>query len=79
MAEYDTLLVEPGTVTMVRLNRPASSNALNTRMGENLVDCFERIAMDAGATRCIVLTGSGDKAFCAGGDLKERRGMTDDT
>ena len=79
MAEYDTLLVEPGTVTTVRLNRPASSNALNTRMGEDLVDCFERIAMDAGATRCIVLTGSGDKAFCAGGDLKERRGMTDDT
>jgi enoyl-CoA hydratase/carnithine racemase len=30
------------------------------------------------AARCIVLTGEGDKAFCAGGDLKERRGMGDD-
>lgn len=78
MAGYDTLQVEPGIVTTVRLNRPAVSNALNTRMGEELVDCFEHLAMDAGSTRCIVLTGSGDKAFCAGGDLKERRGMTDE-
>jgi len=27
--------------------------------------------------RCVILTGAGDKAFCAGGDLKERNGMTD--
>jgi len=79
MQAYDTLALEPGMVTTVRLNRPAAANALNTRMGEELVDCFERFAMDAGGTRCIVLTGAGDKAFCAGGDLKERRGMTDDS
>ncbi|MGI4952043.1 MAG: enoyl-CoA hydratase/isomerase family protein [Janthinobacterium lividum] len=78
MQAYDTLALEPGLVTTVRLNRPAAANALNTRMGEELVDCFERFALDAGDTRCIVLTGTGDKAFCAGGDLKERRGMTDD-
>lgn len=78
MAGYDTLQVEPGIVTTVRLNRPAVSNALNTRMGEELVDCFEHLAMNAGSTRCVVLTGSGDKAFCAGGDLKERRGMPDE-
>jgi len=77
MQAYDTLALEPGLVTTVRLNRPAAANALNTRMGEELVDCFERFALDAGGTRCIVLTGAGDKAFCAGGDLKERRGMTD--
>jgi enoyl-CoA hydratase/carnithine racemase len=47
-------------------------------MGQDLVHCFEALAMDSGAVRCVVLTGAGDKAFCAGGDLKERRGMTDD-
>jgi len=78
MAGYDTLQVEPGVVTMVRLNRPTVANTLNTRMGEELVDCFEHLAMDAGTARCVVLTGAGDKAFCAGGDLKERHGMTDE-
>ena len=75
---YDTLAVEPGMVTTVRLNRPAASNALNTRMGEELVACFEALAMDPAPTRCVVLTGTGEKAFCAGGDLKERRGMADE-
>ncbi len=78
MASYDTLEVEPGIVATVRLNRPAVSNALNTRMGEELVEWFERLAMESGETRCVVLTGAGDKAFCAGRDLKERRGMTDE-
>jgi len=36
------------------------------------------VALDPGGVRCIVLTGTGEKAFCAGGDLKERRGMTDE-
>ena len=75
---YDTLDVKPGMVTVVQLNRPTASNALNTRMGEELVACFEALAMDPGATRCVVLTGAGEKAFCGGGDLKERRGMTDE-
>ena len=30
-----------------------------------------------GAQRCIVITGAGPRIFCAGGDLKERNGMTD--
>jgi enoyl-CoA hydratase/carnithine racemase len=47
-------------------------------MGRDLVRCFEDVALDPKSLRCIVLTGAGDKAFCAGGDLKERRGMTDE-
>ncbi len=47
-------------------------------MGLDLVRYFEDVALDSQGLRCIVLTGSGDKAFCAGGDLKERRGMTDE-
>jgi enoyl-CoA hydratase/carnithine racemase len=64
-------------VLVVTLNRPEASNAVNTRMGQELVAVFEGLAMDADDVRCVVLTGAGDKAFCAGGDLKERRGMSD--
>ena len=77
---FETLSIEPVDehVTLVRLNRPDASNALNTQMGRDLVRCFEDAALDPKSLRCIVLTGAGDKAFCAGGDLKERRGMTDE-
>ena len=47
-------------------------------MGRDLVRYFEDAALDPRSLRCVVLTGAGDKAFCAGGDLKERRGMTDE-
>jgi enoyl-CoA hydratase/carnithine racemase len=39
---------------------------------------FEDITLAPGALRCIVLTGAGDRAFCAGGDLKERQGMSNE-
>ncbi|NYT24604.1 enoyl-CoA hydratase/isomerase family protein [Alcaligenaceae bacterium] len=63
-------------VLLVTLNRPQSGNALNTQMGRDLLDLWNRLTEDAGPVRCIVLTGSGQKIFCAGGDLKERNGMT---
>lgn len=67
----------------VTLNRPEAANAFNTQMAKDLVRLFEDIALDPcafdpGESRCIVLTGAGEKAFCAGGDLKERNGMTDE-
>jgi enoyl-CoA hydratase len=65
-------------VLVVTLNRPEARNAINTAMGRDLVALFETLALgEDGDTRCVVLTGAGDRAFCAGGDLKERRGMTD--
>ena len=77
---FETLALESidAHVTIVRLNRPDASNALNTQMGRDLVRYFEDVNLDPAELRCIVLTGTGDKAFCAGGDLKERRGMTDE-
>lgn len=77
---YETLELEriDDHVLLVRLNRPQAANAMNTRMGEELMDLFERFQIDAEGVRAIVLTGSGEKAFCAGGDLKERNGMTDE-
>ena len=66
-------------VLLVTLNRPAVANALNTQMGIELRDLWVGLTRDAGDTRVVVLTGSGSKAFCAGGDLKERNGMTVET
>jgi enoyl-CoA hydratase len=67
---------DDGHVVTVTLNRPEQHNAMNTAMGEDLLACFEGLARDAEA-RAIILTGAGERAFCAGGDLKERNGMTD--
>src|SRR5205814_6274865 len=61
----------------VTLNRPEQHNAMNTAMGEDLLAYFDALARDPDA-RAVVFTGAGDKAFCAGGDLKERNGMTDE-
>lgn len=79
-ASFETLVIEPvgAHIAIVRLHRPSASNALNTQMGHDLVRCFEDIALDPRELRAIILTGTGDKAFCAGGDLKERKGMTDE-
>jgi enoyl-CoA hydratase len=61
-AAFETLAIEPvdAHVTVVRLNRPDASNALNTQMGRDLVRCFEDVALDPAGLRCIVLSGAGD-------------------
>ena len=64
-------------VCQVTLNRPASANAFNTQMARDLVRFYEDLALDPADTRCVVMTGAGEKAFCAGADLKERDGMSD--
>src|SRR5688572_14913292 len=64
---------------LVTLNRPAGANAPNTQMGTELRELKAGVTCDTGDTRAVVLTGSGTKAFCAGGDLKERNGMTVET
>jgi enoyl-CoA hydratase len=77
--EPTTLLLErsaEGFLT-VTLNRPEARNAIDTQMGRELREIFVPLQYDASDVRCIIVTGSGDKAFCAGGDLKERNGMTD--
>lgn len=73
---FETLLVEDHGqhVRVVTLNRPEARNALNIQMGNDVVRFFEGIAADPGELRCPVLTGAGDRAFCAGGDLKQRNG-----
>ncbi len=75
---YETVTTEMvgPHVLKVTLNRPQAGNSVNTQMGHDLLDLWNRLTADAGEIRCIVLTGAGEKIFCAGGDLKERNGMT---
>ena len=75
--EYKTLSLEyPGEhVLVVRLNRPEVLNALNTQMGRDLYHLWARLTAEPGDARCGLLTGAGERAFCAGADLKERDGM----
>src|SRR3954452_16345873 len=78
---YETARVEDRGegLVLLTLNRPQVANAMNTQMGHDLLAFFDAVNADPLAHRCIVVTGAGDKAFCAGGDLKERQGMTDAT
>ncbi|MCI0756258.1 enoyl-CoA hydratase-related protein [Teichococcus vastitatis] len=75
----DTLLLtEPDEgLLLITLNRPERANAMNTAMGEELIATFSALEAAPDAYRCVVLTGAGDRAFCAGADLKERDGMSD--
>jgi enoyl-CoA hydratase/carnithine racemase len=75
---YETLALEMrGEHTLlVTLNRPEVLNAINTQMGRDQLDLWTRLSTEPGPLRCVVATGAGGRAFCAGGDLKERDGMT---
>lgn len=56
-------------VAIITLNRPETRNALSAEIRAGLRDAWERFEADP-ACRIGILTGTGDKAFCAGGDLK---------
>ena len=77
---HSTLLVEQrdSGLLIVTLNRPDEGNAVNTQMGIELLDFWTGLVRDreGSTTRCVVLTGAGEAAFCAGGDMKERDGMS---
>ncbi len=68
---YENILVEQrDAVTLVTLNRPNALNALNSSVLEELIAAFAAFEADD-TQRCAVITGSGDKAFAAGADIKE--------
>ncbi|MCB1698636.1 MAG: enoyl-CoA hydratase/isomerase family protein [Halioglobus sp.] len=57
-------------IAIITLNRPAARNALGRDIREGLFQAWDRFERDQ-ALRIAILTGAGDQAFCAGGDLKE--------
>jgi len=79
---YETLQIdrpEPHIVVLT-LNRPQALHALNTQMGLDLRSFFRDFDLfQSPEVRCVIFTAAGDKAFCAGADLKERKGMSDET
>lgn len=77
--DYQTLLLASPApeVLLVTLNRPEVANAMNTQMGHDLLAVYDALGASPAAYRAVVLTGAGTRAFCAGGDLKQRNGMTD--
>ncbi len=77
MSEDFPIKVEQrGGVAIWTIDRPDRANALSRAT----LMAFGKLAREAAANasiRAIVVTGAGDKAFCAGADLKERQGMTE--
>jgi enoyl-CoA hydratase len=68
---YESLLCEVrDAVGNVRINRPEKLNALNRKVMEELLTCFQSLKEDQ-EVRVVILTGSGEKAFAAGADIGE--------
>jgi len=78
---YETIKLEigPDKVGIITMNRPEALNAMTTQKMRELRDCFMQFYIDPNQVACLVITGSGHRGFCTGADLKERKGMTDET
>jgi enoyl-CoA hydratase/carnithine racemase len=70
------LVTTEGPVRTLTLNRPARLNALDRELRDALVRELEAAAAEP-AVRAMVLTGAGERAFCAGQDLNESSGLAD--
>lgn len=69
-------LTSPAThILKITLNRPEVLNAINSIMMSELKQLWTELKHNHHDIRCIILTGTGDRAFCAGADLKERKNL----
>jgi enoyl-CoA hydratase len=69
--EHPVLYERDGAVGVLTLNRPHALNSLTVPMLEMMAGLLDEIEADPD-TRVLVITGSGEKAFCVGADLKSR-------
>ena len=76
MSEPAVIVEERGGCWIVRLNAPHRRNALSRAVVSGLLEVADRVATRP-AVRAVVLCSSGDQAFCAGADLKERKAMNE--
>lgn len=71
MKDYSVLDVQQENgIVIITINRPHALNALNNDVFEELIDCFNSISQ-VKSIRGVLITGSGEKAFAAGADIKE--------
>jgi methylglutaconyl-CoA hydratase len=71
VAEYETLIVERRDgIGYLILNRPESANTISVQLTRELHQALDELADDR-SVRVVILTGAGDRHFCAGADLKE--------
>ncbi|WPO82523.1 enoyl-CoA hydratase-related protein [Chryseobacterium sp. JJR-5R] len=70
MSYENILLKKDGTIAFITINRPESLNALNARTINELSSALDGFDADT-SCRAIILTGSGEKSFVAGADIKE--------
>ncbi len=69
---FETIRLDiAGGVATLTLNRPDSMNSLNNMLKREFGEALEHLET-SGAARVLVITGAGEKAFCAGADIKER-------
>lgn len=72
---YETIQLEMrGAVAVITLNRPESLNALTAAVGQEFQACVQQVR--GSGSRAVIITGAG-RAFCAGGDLREMRGIAE--
>lgn len=69
MDEQVLVTEQRGAVLVMRMNRPEARNALSPELSAALGRAFKQAEEDD-SVRCVVLTGTGDRAFCAGMDLR---------
>ncbi|SFD77892.1 Enoyl-CoA hydratase/carnithine racemase [Lentibacillus persicus] len=71
------LQIKDGHIAILTLNRPEAMNAMSIALLDELNDHVNTINANS-SIRCTIITAAGEKAFCAGADLKERKNMTQD-
>lgn len=75
--ELNTIkITKDGHIATIMINRPEASNALNTQLAIDMYTAITHLEEDDNIW-AVILTGAGEKAFCAGADLKERKTMDD--
>jgi 2-(1,2-epoxy-1,2-dihydrophenyl)acetyl-CoA isomerase len=70
-ADDEVLHRQEGSVVWITLNRPEFGNAITWRMRERIIGWLDEASADL-AVRAVVLTGTGEKGFCTGADLRSR-------
>lgn len=69
----DVLFDIDGAIAVITLNRPQKLNAVTPEMADAIVAAVKR-CNDSDEIRCVILTGAGERAFCAGSDIRELDG-----